>query len=170
MTESPQSPSSQSPLVPVVGAPGHARGGLAIIFTALMLASLDLRRRGYERMAALAGLELPAGSCWVLARLAKHGDAAGVELARAAGVSVAHGRPYVDRLVDHGMVRRHDEMLVLTPAGSAAAERLLAARREDLERLLADWSPEQHADLAQMLDRLSHALLGERAVRGLISR
>jgi EmrB/QacA subfamily drug resistance transporter len=136
----------------------------------VQLASVDLRRRGYERMAALAGLELPAGSCWVLARLAKHGDAAGVELAREAGVSVEHGRPHVDRLVDRGMVRRHDEMLVLTPAGSAAAERLLAARREGLERLLADWSPEQHADLAQMLDRLSHALLGERADRGLISR
>ena len=53
---------------------------------------------------------------------------------------------------------------------SAAADRLFAARREGLERLLADWSPEQHADLATMLDRLSRALLGEDADRGLIRR
>jgi EmrB/QacA subfamily drug resistance transporter len=134
------------------------------------LANGDLRRKGYERMAALAGLELPAGSCWVLARLAKHGDAASVELAREAGVSVEYGRPYVDRLVDRGMVQRQDGMIVLTPAGSAAADRLFAARREGLEQLLADWSPEQHADLASMLDRLSRALLGEEADRGLIRR
>ena len=43
-------------------------------------------------------------------------------------------------------------------------------RREGLERLLADWSPEQHADLANMLDRLSHALLGEAADRRLIRK
>jgi hypothetical protein len=35
------------------------------------------------------------------------------------------------------------------------------AHREGLERLLAEWSPEQHAELARMLDRLSRALMGE---------
>jgi hypothetical protein len=33
------------------------------------------------------------------------------------------------------------------------------------ERLLDGWSPDQHADLAQMLDRLSRPLLGEDADR-----
>jgi hypothetical protein len=28
------------------------------------LAGADIRRRGYERLALLAGLDLPAGSCW----------------------------------------------------------------------------------------------------------
>ncbi len=135
----------------------------------LRLADGDLRRKGYERIAALAGLDLPAGSCWVLARLARHGDVAGVELAREAGVSVEAGRPYVDRLVERGMVERDDGMLLLTPAGSTAADRVFAARREGLERLLADWSPEQHADLAEMLDRLSRALMGEDADRRLVS-
>jgi DNA-binding MarR family transcriptional regulator len=75
----------------------------------------------------------------------------------------------VDKLVDLGMVRREDGMLQLTAAGSAAADRVFAARRAGLERLLADWSPEQHADLAHMLDRLSLALLGEDADHHLIS-
>jgi DNA-binding MarR family transcriptional regulator len=93
-----------------------------------------------------------------------------VDLAREAGVSVEYGRPYVDKLVEKGMVRREDGILVLTPAGSAAADRVCAARREGLERLLSGWSPEQHADLAQMLDRLSVALVGEDADRRVIAR
>jgi DNA-binding MarR family transcriptional regulator len=91
-----------------------------------------------------------------------------VELAKEAGVSLEQGRPYVDRLVERGMVQRDDGILRITSAGSAAADRLFAAQREGLERLLSDWSPEQHADLAHMLDRLSLALMGEDAERDLI--
>ena len=136
----------------------------------LRLADGDMRHQGYERIAQLAGIGVPGGSCWVLARLAKHGNVAGVDLAREAGVSVEYGRPYVDKLVEKGMVRREDGILVLTPAGGAAADRVCAARREGLERLLSGWSPEQHADLAQMLDRLSVALVGEDADRRVIAR
>jgi EmrB/QacA subfamily drug resistance transporter len=135
----------------------------------LRLADGDMRRQGYERIAELAGLDVPGGSCWVLARLAKHGDVASIALAREAGVTVEYGRPYVDRLVERGMVVRDDGVLRLTPGGSAAADRVFAARREGLERLLAGWSPEQHADLASMLDRLSHALMGEDADRRLLT-
>ncbi|HEX6521375.1 MAG TPA: MDR family MFS transporter [Streptosporangiaceae bacterium] len=147
------------------------------------LAGADIRRRGYERLASLAGLDLPAGSCWVLTRLAKHGSVAGPgsvpasgsvaasALAAEAGVSVEHGKPYVDRLVADGMVvREPGGRLRLTAAGAAAAERLFAARREGLRELLADWSPEQHAELADLLNKLSRALLGENADRHLISR
>lgn len=59
-------------------------------------------------------------------------------------------------------------MLLLTRAGTAAADRVFAARREGLERLLSACSPEQHEDLAKMLDRLSHALMGEEADRRVI--
>ena len=168
------------PLRQTAGAPDLAEGFGAVsaerssvqeIERALLrLADGDMRRQGYDRIAQLAGLGVPGGSCWVLAKLAKHGDVAGVDLAREAGVSVEYGRPYVDRLVERGMVRRDDGILVLTPAGSAAADRVCAARREGLERLLSDWSPEQHAELAHMLDRLSLALVGEDADRRVIAR
>ncbi len=137
----------------------------------LRLADVDLRRQGYARLAERCGLGLPAGSCWVLARLAKRGGrVVGADLAREAGVSVEHGRPYVDKLVEAGHVRRDDGVLQLTPAGGAAADRLFAAGREGLEQLLSGWSPEQHADLARMLDKLSRALLGESADEHLIAR
>jgi DNA-binding MarR family transcriptional regulator len=132
------------------------------------LAGADLRRRGYERLTAMAGLDLPAGSSWILTRLAKHGPVAGEELARQAKVSVDYGRPYVDRLVSEGLVERSNGTLVLTDAGHQAADRLFAARREGLRELLADWSPEEYAELGDLLTRLSRALLGENADRHLI--
>jgi EmrB/QacA subfamily drug resistance transporter len=152
-----------------LGAASAQRSSVGEIERALLrLADGDLRRRGYERIAELAGLDLPAGSCWVLARLRKGGSVEGTALAREAGVSVEHGRPYVDRLVERGYVRREAGVLVLTPAGTASADRVIAATRAGLERLLAGWSPEQHAELAQMLDQLSRALVGEDADSRLI--
>jgi EmrB/QacA subfamily drug resistance transporter len=132
------------------------------------LADADMRRRGYGRLATMAGLDLPGGSCWVLTRLAKQGPVAGAELARQADVTVEYGRPYVDKLVEAGMVTRADGVLALTGAGQAAADRLFAARREALCRFLQGWDPEEHGDLAAMLTDLSRALLGEDADRELI--
>ena len=133
------------------------------------LGGADLRRRGYERLAALAGLDLPPGSCWILTRLAKQGAVPGEELARQANVTMDYGRPYVDRLVSEGMVVRSNGTLVLTDTGRAAADRLFAARREGLRELLADWSPEEYAELGELLTKLSRELLGDDADRNLIN-
>ena len=133
------------------------------------LGGADLRRRGYERLTAMAGLDLPAGSSWILTRLAKQGAVAGEELARQANVTMDYGRPYVDRLVAEGMVVRSNGTLVLTESGHEAADRLFAARREGLRELLADWSPEEYAELGELLTKLSRALLGEDADRHLIA-
>jgi DNA-binding MarR family transcriptional regulator len=154
-----------------IGAASAHRSSADEIERALLrLADGDLRKQGYTRLAELSGLGLPTGSCWVLARLAKNGPVAGTDLARQAGVTVEHGRPYVDKLVEAGYVRRDDGMLELTNSGDEAAERLFAAGRDGLERLLSDWSPEQNAELAVMLDRLCRALLGEPTDEHLISR
>ncbi len=128
----------------------------------------DLRRRGYERLTALAGLDLPAGSSWILTRLARQGPVAGEELARQANVTMDHGRPYVDRLVSEGMLVRSDGTLVLTETGHQAADRLFAARRQGLRELLADWSPDEYAELGELLTKLSRELLGDNADRNLI--
>jgi len=153
-----------------LGAVSAERSSVEEIERALLrLADGDMRKRGYERIAALTGLGLPGGSCWVLARLARFGDVAGEELASHAGVTVERGRPYVDILVSRGLVQRDDGVLRLTPAGSAAADQVFRARREGLAQLLSGWSPEEHADLAHMLDRLSRALLGDDADRDLVT-
>jgi len=103
-----------------------------------------------------------------LTRLAKQGSVAGQELARQANVTMDYGRPYVDRLVSDGLVTRSNGTLVLTDSGQQAADRLFAARREGLRELLADWSPEEYAELGELLTKLSRAMLGENADRHLI--
>ncbi len=153
-----------------LGAGSAQRSSVEEVERALLrLADGDLRRRGYERLAQITGLGLPAGSCWVLTRLAKCGPLPGAELAREARVSVDYGKSYVDRLVAEGMVQRRDGLLVLTGPGQVAADRLFEARRAGLERMLAGWSPQQHADLVAMLDKVSHELLGDPADRRLIA-
>ncbi|MUN40715.1 MFS transporter [Actinomadura litoris] len=117
----------------------------------------------YNRLGRLAGVDLPAGSMWALCRIAKDGTVAGPDLAERAGVPVEHGRPYVDRTVEAGYVERRDGVLAITPTGLAAAERLFAARRDGLARLLDGWSPEEHPELSEVLSDLAQASLGDDA-------
>jgi len=64
-----------------VGAGSAERTSVEEIERALLrLAGHDMRRQGYDRIAVRTGLSVPGGCCWVLARLARlarHGDAAG---------------------------------------------------------------------------------------------
>ncbi len=154
-----------------LGAASAQRSSAGELERALVqLAGIDLRHRGYERMAEMSGLGVPAAGAWVLTHLAKQDHVSGQELARQAGVTVEYGKPYVDLLVEKALVTRDDGTLQLTPAGRAAADRLFAARRELMQKLIADWSPEQHAELAALLNRLSRELLGEEADRGVLTR
>jgi DNA-binding MarR family transcriptional regulator len=154
-----------------LGAASAQRSSAGELERALVqLAGTDLRRRGYERMAEMSGLDVPAAGAWVLTHLAKQDHVSRQELARQAGVTMEYGKPYVDQLVERGLVTRDNGTLQLTPGGHAAADRLFAARRDLLHRLVADWSPEQNAELAELLNRLSRELLGEEADRGLLGR
>jgi EmrB/QacA subfamily drug resistance transporter len=134
------------------------------------LSATDLRRFGYARLARAAGLDLPGGACWILTRLARQGATPGTELAAQAGVTVAQGRPAAELLLGRGLITRSGEALALTPEGQATADQLFAAQRDWARGLLAGWSPEQHAELAEVLARLSRAVLGDDADRRLAER
>ncbi|HEX9039503.1 MAG TPA: MFS transporter [Trebonia sp.] len=134
------------------------------------LSAVDLRRFGYARLARAAGLDLPGGACWILTMLAKQGATPGPQLAKQAGVTMEEGRPNAQLLVDHGLITRTDGVLALTPAGTETAERLFGAQHDWLQTQLAGWSPEQHAELEHVLDKLSRALLGDEFDRKLADR
>ncbi len=125
---------------------------------------------GGVRTARAAGLELSGGACWVLTRLARQGATPGPELARQAGVTVEEGHPVAEQLISRGLITRTDGVLALTGAGERTAELLFATECEWLESLPAGWSPEQHAELEQVLTKLSRALLGDEADRYLVNR
>jgi len=134
------------------------------------LSGTEIRRFGYAKLARAAGLDLPGGACWILCRLANQGATPGPELARQAGVSVAEGRPNAQLLVDRGLITRTDGVLAITPAGTATADKVFAAKHDWLEHQLAGWSPEQHAELEGVLAKLSHSVLGDYSDRHLADR
>ena len=134
------------------------------------LSAVDMRRFGYARLARAAGLDLPGGACWILTKLAKQGATPGPQLAEQAGVTMEEGRPNAQLLVDRGLITRTDSVLALTPSGTETAERLFGAQHDWLESQLAGWSPEQHAELGHVLDKLSRALLGDEFDRKLADR
>jgi DNA-binding MarR family transcriptional regulator len=119
------------------------------------LSAADLRRAGYDKLAAASGLAISGGAAWVLTRLGKQGTLPGDELARQARVPVE-----CDELVSRGYVERTPGGLALTVSGRAAADQVFATQRSWLRSMVDDWSPEQHAELAALLTKLSRAMLG----------
>ena len=124
----------------------------------------------YNRLAVLCGVDLPAGSVWALCRIAKDGTVARTDLADRAGVTLDEGRPYVDRLVESGYVKREQDALAITASGRLVADRLFAARRDGLRRHVDGWEPEEHPELADVLTRLAEASLGDDADGVLLRR
>ncbi|GAA3514238.1 EmrB/QacA subfamily drug resistance transporter [Streptosporangium album] len=144
------------------GAAPSARSSLDEVERGLWrLADADMRRDYYRRLGDMAGMDLPPGAVWLLARLGTQGPQAGAELAGRAGVTLERSRPYGDLLVACGLASRDDDgVLALTPAGERAAARLVLDAREGLGRLIRDWNPEENPKLRELLRRLSHELLG----------
>ncbi|MEV0380540.1 MFS transporter [Nonomuraea sp. NPDC050643] len=150
-----------------MGATSTERSSLAEVERGLMrLADADLRRGYYDRLGTLAGLVgvAPQG-VWIIARLGGEGWVKGAELAERAHVSREHGRPYVDQLVERGLVWRSDDgdALRLTPEGEEAAVRMLRCSKEGLRRLVADWG--EHPQLERLVDRIAPELLGAQVDR-----
>ena len=58
-------------------------------------------------------------------------------------------------LEERGLIEGEDGARTLTELGAQTRDRLIAARRERLSEHLAGWSPEQHADLAALLNGLA---------------
>jgi EmrB/QacA subfamily drug resistance transporter len=152
------------------GAPTQSTSEQEVERVLARLSGAELRRFGYARLARSAGIDLPGGACWVLTKLARHGATPGPELAREAGITLEEGRPTGDLLVARGLVTRTDGVLALTPEGARVAERLVTAQHKWMCDQLAGWSPEQHAELSGVLDRLARALLGDDVDRHLVDQ
>jgi EmrB/QacA subfamily drug resistance transporter len=125
-----------------------------------LLGSRDARRDLYIRITGLAGLDIHPATSWLLLRLARDGAADPAELARRTTVPAEVIEVAVAESESRGFAVRGDGPLVLTASGHALAQRLTAARRTALARLLGDWDPAQHAELAALVTKLSGELCG----------
>jgi EmrB/QacA subfamily drug resistance transporter len=124
--------------------------------------------RVYGRLGARADIhDLSGPACWMLARLGQLGPMSVDVMTERAGVPRERVKRRVAELIGHGLATENGAV-ELTDGGREAYGRLVQARREALDELLADWSPEQHADLAAMLGRLAGRLVGDESdARGL---
>jgi DNA-binding MarR family transcriptional regulator len=135
--------------------------GLGEIERALStLARRDSRRRILEQLTARAGVDLTAPQAWALARVGESGPATAQRVADEHGVDPSRVAEILAELRERGLVEGDDEV-VLAPGGRALLDQLVAARRERLAELLEGWSPEQEAELAELLSRLARETVAD---------
>lgn len=126
-----------------------------------MLASRDVRRRVYERMAREEGIDLPALEAWTLARIDEGAAGPAQELARRIDVEPSRVTSATTALEGRGLLARDDGWFVTTPAGAELVGQLVRLRRERLAARLRDCTPEEQEQFAHVLTRLARDLLAE---------
>ncbi|WP_214102750.1 MFS transporter [Acrocarpospora catenulata] len=114
----------------------------------------------YTDLAHRAGYDFSAGTTWTLCRVAREGRVARAVLAERAGITVEQGMPYVQPLVERGLVERTGPLLVITAPGLRAARRMIGIRRQALARHLDGWDPDAHPELTRLLARLATETVG----------
>ncbi|HTU39152.1 MAG TPA: MDR family MFS transporter [Acidimicrobiales bacterium] len=149
----------------IQGAPA-TRSSLEEIQLALeRVSARENRGQVYETLAERAGIDLPPRSVWLLYRLAENPATTVADLSWQLKVDPTLIEPGVEGLVAAGMIaerpRGAEFDLHLTPAGTAALEKLTDARRQSLTELLEGWSPEEHPEVIEMVKDLAHSLLAD---------
>jgi EmrB/QacA subfamily drug resistance transporter len=129
-----------------IASPRPASSMRELAAQAATLAQRDRRHLIYEQLADAAGVDLAPQDMWVLLRLAEERPAVFADPGLASSRRLLAG----DGLVDaEGRV---------TAAGNAALARLHDARCARIQALLADWAPERHPEILEIVDRLTESL------------
>jgi EmrB/QacA subfamily drug resistance transporter len=119
------------------------------------------RERFHRRVADRAGAaSLSPGATWALVRIDEHGFAGARTLAESQGVPDERIAAVVTELRAGGLIAGDQGAPVETPEGRAVIDRVVAARREMLEELVAG-DEVRSPEVAALLRRLARALVGE---------
>ncbi|MEY9871180.1 EmrB/QacA subfamily drug resistance transporter [Streptacidiphilus sp. MAP12-33] len=124
-----------------------------------MITRLSSRENIWERYGRAidqSGIDISVPQAYGLFRLHHAGPITEEEICRRLKVSSVEIRPKLDAMVTSGRVQRDPAgVLTLTPAGQDVIQRLSSARLELLRAKLDGYSPEQHAELLDMLRALA---------------
>jgi len=141
-----------------------------------VLASRDSLEQIYRRLAARAGVELDPRSTWLLFRLQEQAPISEEGLAQRFQMPSDRLKPSIETLREQGLVTlvapadgQGERQLQLTSAGQETLKRLTTALHDNLSDLLDGWSPEQEAELATLLHKVTGDLLNEKNARELLS-
>ncbi len=143
-----------------------------------VLASRDSLEQVHRRLAARAGLDLDPRSTWLLLRLQELAPISQEGLAQHFQVPADLLTPSMETLQEQALLTRtspadgqgEEDQLQLTSAGQETLKRLTTACHDNLSDLLDGWSPEQEAELATLLHRVTGNLLSEKNTREVIER
>ena len=111
-----------------------------------------------ERVAARAGVDLPPAACWLLARSSVEPQLDIAALAERAKVKTSTLELAREQLVERGLIAgdsTQDAPCVLTDQGRSTLALLTHTGEQRLNDLLAEWRPEEHADVARMIGVLA---------------
>jgi DNA-binding MarR family transcriptional regulator len=118
------------------------------------------RQRVYLELIGRSGVEVTPPEGWLLNRIGERAPTTLPALAGELHVSTDQLRVPLDALTQRSyVVSDGGRQLELTPEGQAAREKLIAAGRAELCRLLDGWEPEEDEELQPVLRRLAGALV-----------
>ena len=121
------------------------------------------RWEAYRRIAESLGVTLDPDEIWLLVQLCLSPDPIETaRLSRQFSVPAARLDGIATRLRERGLAEtRPGGTLAPTDRGQETFREMVAARRADLAKTLERWSPESHAEVRAMLDRLARSLIAE---------
>jgi EmrB/QacA subfamily drug resistance transporter len=112
-----------------------------------------------RRTTARSGLDVTPLEGWVLVRAAADRGLDAPAVAETSQLEEERVEEAARSLLDRGLLTRADDGGPgLTADGAAAVDTLAGARRAALHDLAADWSPHEHPELAEFIERLSDDL------------
>jgi EmrB/QacA subfamily drug resistance transporter len=137
-----------------------------------LLAGRDVSRDYIRAVVAAAGLEISPLAAWLLVRVNDNSTLDVAALGRAHHVDPVRLHDAIAELYAHRLVEdaptaadgAHPQR-ELTEAGCAVLARLVVARRARLATLIGEWAPEQRAELAAAIPRISRELVPDAPVR-----
>jgi EmrB/QacA subfamily drug resistance transporter len=125
---------------------------------------ISRERRGeiYQRIASDAGVDVRPRAAWMLMRVGEHPGWARNDLARHLHMTDASLDRRLGELVTAGYMQAPPadpgKPVTLTEPGQHAFDDLYRVGRDRIARLAADWEPDQHPHLIELVTRLTHQL------------
>ena len=108
--------------------------------------------------------------------IARSGPIPVTEVARMLGVDQSTASRQIKPVEDAGLVTRTSDdadrrvaWLAITRQGTALLERIHQMRRNDIDHVLVEWSDDERAELARVLDRFKQSMLDATARRAAAS-
>jgi DNA-binding MarR family transcriptional regulator len=141
------------------------------------VAHLLSRARQHHHVAAEAGVPIDRAAVPILRLLSEAGPQRSGDIAACLAVEAPHVTRQVQRLEGAGYVERVPDpddrracRVSVTAKGREAVDRILDVGRHAILDALADWTPQERAQLATLFDRMVDDFVRHSAARGLLPR